>query len=398
VSAAPDRPALSPTSSPLITGQPQLLRVHTAARALDLRRYELLHAGPPLADPRQPPQTLRSSIVMSCVHEGWAASETEAESLLNSGALSLSPAQDRGCVTPLAAIVSPGTPLFVVGEPGSETVAAHAPVSAVRGVDTRMGLRDAAVLDRLRYRDTVTAPALQRRLDVQGPLALWPLAARGLAAGDDLHGSTQHANQVLSDVLRAGGAGTLADDVGATPLFFLTLWMAACAWLLRSAEGHAPATLVTRAGGNGEVFAIALAGRPERWVGCTASAPVGPRLPNVAAEVPVEGAIGDSAVIDMLGLGGQRLAHAPALWALFRPWLATPPAAPADDPERLLVWPHPGLADAWSLGLDAARVDSLQQAPRVMLAMLGRDGRSGLCGRGVYRPPLDLFARALRMD
>jgi hypothetical protein len=398
VTATPDMPAVPPTPSPLITGQPQLLRVRTAAEALGLRRHELLHAGPPLSDPRHPPQTLTSSIVMSCLHEGWAATEAEAEALLHSGALSLSPAQDRGCVTPLAAIVSPGTPLFVVGDPGSAKIAACAPVSAVRGVDTRMGQRDPALLDRLRYRDTVTAPALQRRLDVQGPLALWPLAARGLAAGDDLHGSTQHANQVLSDVLRAGGAGTLADDVGATPLFFLTLWMAACAWLLRSAEGHAPATLVTRAGGNGEVFAIALAGRPERWVGCTASAPVGPRLPNVAAEVPVEGAIGDSAVIDMLGLGGQRLAHAPALWALFRPWLATPPAAPADDPERLLVWPHPGLADAWSLGLDAARVDSLQQAPRVMLAMLGRDGRSGLCGRGVYRPPLDLFARALRMD
>jgi hypothetical protein len=113
----------------------------------------------------------------------------------------------------------------------------------------------------------------------------------------------------------------------------------------------------------------------------------------------VEGAIGDSAVIDMLGLGGQRLARAPGLLAAFEAHGALGAALTADlqmaSPERLLSLAQPLLQDAWPLGLDAARVLAHHQSPRVMLAMLGRDGLTGLCGRGIYRPPLELFERAV---
>ena len=381
----------------LQTASPQLITIATGASALGLERHEFLHAGPPLADPCNPPRTLASSVVMTCLHEGWASSEDEAEALLRQGRLILSPAQERSCVTPLAAVVSAGTPLFGVHDAAAGLPACWAPVGAVRGADTRMGWRDPGLLARLRYRDEVVALAFQSVLGRLGPLELWPLAVAGLAQGDDLHGSTTNANVALAQVLRERAVpASLADDVLATPLFFLTLWMAACACMLRSAEGGEPATLVTRAGGNGESFAISLAGQAGRWTTCAAESPVGPRLGHVPDALAIEAAIGDSAVIDMLGLGGQRLAQSPAVLEIFPDHALMAADLQRAPPQRLLTVQHALLPDHWPLGLDAAMVLAHRQAPRVMLAMLARDGRGGLSGRGLYRPPVDLFERALQ--
>jgi hypothetical protein len=165
--------------------------------------------------------------------------------------------------------------------------------------------------------------------------------------------------------------------------------------VLRSAEAAGAVGLVTRAGGNGERFAIAGARQPGTWVGCAASSPEGPRLPGVPADRAIAGAIGDSAVIDLLGLGGQCLAQAPELLALFGEPLAQ--ELRAEPPERLLSTPHPQLPQQWPLGLDARQVLLHRQRPRVMLGMLASDGRHGLCGRGIYRPPLDLFEQLLAL-
>jgi len=378
--------------SALLAVRPQLQGVKSAGAALGLRQHELLHAGPPLRDARHPPRVLASSIVMTCLHEGWARDAAEAEAMLRDGVLTLSPAQERRCVTPLAAIVSPGMPLFEVGD-AAGGLPVFAPVSTVGGVDTRMGARDPSLLQRLQRRDAELAPALREAIERDGPMALWPLAAQGLAAGDDLHSRTAGANTALASLLKLRGMGAVADDIAANPLFFLTLWMAASALMLRAAEGGDMPSLVTRAGGNGECFAIALAGRAGQWAVCDAEPPRGALMPSIAAGTEVAAAIGDSAVIDMLGFGGQRLAHAPEPLGVFRDHL---PPDHAESARRLLCAPQPVLPDAWPLGLDAARVARHQAAPWVMLARLAGDGITGFVGRGIYRPPVTLFDRALQ--
>jgi len=374
----------------LVASRPILVGVRRAGEALNLARHELLHAGPPLLDPCRPPPPMASSIVMTCIHEGWANDEPEAEALLREGVLRLSPAQERSCVTPLAAIVGPGTPLFEVRESGGAVV--YAPVSAVRGADTRMGSRDSALLSRLQIRDQEIAPAWHSILQDHGPLELLPCAAHGLANGDDLHSRTTAANDVLAVKVRERGDANLADAISATPLFFLTLWMAAASCMLRAAEGGDIPTLVTRAGGNGERFAIALSSDPARWHCCDATSPQGSYVANAPKHAVPVGAIGDSAVIDMLGLGGQRLAHAPEPLSLVNEYL---PEHHDESAQSLLRVPHPALPGFWPLGLDAQRVVEQQYAPFVMLAMIAQDGFSGFLGRGIYRPPLALFESAV---
>ena len=374
----------------LLAVRPQLGAVVTAGAALGLEHYELLHAGPPLLDPRQPPRPLRSSIVMTCLHEGWVESEAQAESLLSNGTLRLRPAQSFVCATPLFAVISAGTPLFEVRDEAGG-LSSYAPVGAVRGVDTRMGARDPGLIGRLRYRDLQIAPALQHLLNQTGPIALWPLAIAGLALGDDLHSRTTGANDALVALVRAQGNVALADDIGATPLFFLTLWMAAAQLVLRAAEGGDLPNLITRAGGNGEQFGIALAQDPDTWVTCPAGSPQGPRLPHLTSDVAVSGAAGDSALIDVLGFGGQRLAHAPEPFNALQSFL---PLQQAPHSRDLLLAPQPTLPDGWPLGIDAGRLAANGLSPIVMLAMVAADGLTGLVGRGVYQPPVSLFGRA----
>lgn len=381
-------PALASALARLLRVEPLLTGTALAGEALRLAPLELLHAGPPLRDPCRPPAVLRSSAVMTCLHEGWASSIDDAESMLLAGELRLSPAQPRGCVVPLALVVSASTPLFEVRD-GERTV--HAPVSTVRGADTRMGFRDPGLLQRLGLRDRDIAPAWQRVLSEHGPVSLLPFAALGLAAGDDLHSRTSAANAALAGWLRQHAADdALAGAVEATPLFFLTIWMAACALMLRAAEAADAPALVTRGGGNGERFGIALAGSAEYWTCVDAAPPSGRPMASVAAGTVICNAIGDSAVIDLFGCGGQALTGAPEPREVLAGHLP-------DDLEglagRLLSAHHPVLNRL--VGLDARRVVSTGSAPLVALAMQAADGLGGFVGRGVYRPPVELFQRAL---
>jgi hypothetical protein len=79
----------------------------------------------------------------------------------------------------------------------------------------------------------------------------------------------------------------------------------------------------------------------------------------------------------------------------------TPPFAPvfADAvglPKRLLAQAHAGFVRTRPLlGLCATRVVDVGAPPLVSLGVLDRDGVQGRVAGGFYRPPLELFGRAV---
>ena len=112
----------------------------------------------------------------------------------------------------------------------------------------------------------------------------------------------------------------------------------------------------------------------------------------IAADAIPSGAIGDSAVVDFLGLGAMttRTADGDA-----RPAFADilPDAVAA--PRRLLAAAHPGFARVQPRMVIAARraIESAQ-VPVVSLGVLDKAGKRGRLAGGFYRPPLDLFERS----
>jgi len=399
----------------LVSVQPAWTAVRPAREALGLEHHTLLHAGPPLTDPCRPPGPLLASAVLCCLHEGWARDAMAAERAIASGRIALRPAQDFGAVTPLAALISPSSALVEVADVAAP--AAYYPharawslLGSGAGPQLRFGSRDPAILPRLAWRDGPLARRLSAVL-AAGPLPLLPLAAAGLAGGDDLHARTVVANAALckrlipaldtlpdvaADATGEADAYAVAQMLRQTPLFFLTLWMAACHLMLeRAADGgrDAASTLVVALAGNGQQAGIRLAGQPHRWHTAAAAAPVGPPLNASAAAATASPVIGDSGVIDVLGCGGQALTGAPEIATVLAPWL------PADWRERsgiLLAGRHPGLApQGLAVGLDAARVAAGCE-PLTAIAMIDAAGERGLLGRGLYVPPATLFVQAAR--
>ncbi|SOE46072.1 YlbE family protein [Orrella dioscoreae] len=367
--------------------------VRTAREALGLPEGVLLHAGPPYEDPARPAAPVLSSAVLACLHEGWASSEEEAESLITTGRVRLVPAQQHGTVLPLAAVAGPGTALVEVADADGNGVA-WSLLGSGAGPQIRFGSRDPAILARLRWRDTVLAPRLHALVSRQ-PVGLLALAHAGIQGGDDLHASTSAAQQAL--LARLGpGLGEQQGDVdilamlGGTPLFFLTLWMAATHLMLdtAAAQGRDPdSTLVVAMAGNGREVGIRLAGEPARWFTQPAPPPAGPRL-DLSVTAPAGPMVGDSGVIDAAGFGAQALSCAPQLRDALQAFL---PGDWRERPARLSSTRHPAFADLdLRLGADARA----GVAPLAAIAMVAADGRAGLLGRGIVSLDAALFAQA----
>jgi hypothetical protein len=135
-------------------------------------------------------------------------------------------------------------------------------------------------------------------------------------------------------------------------------------------------------GGNGIAFGLRLHGE-RQWQTVPATPPIGTRMPG-HADTDALGAIGDSAVIDFCGLGGQAIAAAPTLRDEWRHVL--PEALGAQ--RAAVVHPETALVDVGLVAVGGV-------SPLIDLAILDRQGEHGLIGRGVYRPTAALFADAI---
>ncbi len=369
--------------------RPQWTAVRDARTALGLEGRVLLHAGPPLADPTHPPRPMLNSAVLSCLHEGWAKDEGEAERMLANGAVRLEPSFTRNVSTPLVAMVSPRTTLAEIAD-GERRYYSFLGTGA--GAQQRFGSRDRAILDRLAFREHVLAKGFAELL--QAPVDLLAIARAAIREGDDLHNRLSSATALFHALL-----GTRASDsqeskgalqtVREAPLYFLNVWMPACQLMLLAAEGTPRCTLVTRLCANGETIGMRVAARPGHWF--TEPAPLvrGPFMKGAPENPEFGPATGDSGVIDAFGLGGQGLRHAPSLQNAFAQWLE-----PDDDARArsVLAGVHPLLETPFAL--DAAAVAKSGRSPLVSTGMVSADGR-GLLGRGICALPTSLFAKAI---
>jgi hypothetical protein len=362
------------SNDPLAGFQPFWTRVAIAGACLGLPARRVLHAGPPFRDPTRPSAPVLSSAVLACRYEGWAGNDAEAEAMIAAGEVVLEPAQHHGIVTPLAEVVSASTPLTGIADQGHPQSVVWAPLPSGQGPQIRFGTRDPRILERHAWRDRVLAPALATTL--REPMDLLQPACACLAAGEDLHWSTTAATLALAAQLDGRLARDAAGDevramLAASPLFFLTFWMAACRAMLRSLAPATPVALLGLAG-NGQDVGVLHADRPATWTIVPGAPPVGQRL-DPAGTAPVSPMIGDSGVIDLSGFGGQCEAASPA--------------------ESSLCCTLPGLGVR--VGVDVRAIVEKEAAPLVHIGMIGADGRSGLLGRGTYRPPLALFRAAM---
>jgi hypothetical protein len=324
----------------------------------------LLHAGPPFRGP--PPAPVMNAAIQAILFDGLAADAIEARDLIAQGGVELRPAQDYRIATPLAQVVSSSMLLLAVKQ--DDTIC-YAPMIEGPAPALRFGSAAQDCRQRLRDVGTWVESSLAPRVR-QAPVEVEALIRAAVAAGDECHARTSVANDALVLSLR-GLDPASGERLRAIPAFVLPVLMAAAAAAMRTRRCDIEAI-----GGNGVEFGVRRRGARE-WRQLPAEAPRGSPLP--AALIPLA-AIGDSAVIDFCGLGGQALSAAPMLAT---EWNAVLPTD-AMTRRHLLIDPNTGI-------VDAARVEASRTSLLINLAIIDRDGLAGLIGRGFYSPPAELF-------
>ncbi|MDA0787702.1 MAG: DUF1116 domain-containing protein, partial [Proteobacteria bacterium] len=166
-----------------VVTEPVWNRFTTARDAFGLAPNVLLHAGPAFAEVDHITQPILNSACVAAVYERLAADFARAEAMIRAGEIVLKPAQDHGVVTPLAAVVGASMPLHAVYDAHRGKVRVYAPINGGGRPSLRLGLRSQAVLDHIRWLNTRFRDVLAAGIG-EG-IALVPLAAIGMAGGDD---------------------------------------------------------------------------------------------------------------------------------------------------------------------------------------------------------------------
>ncbi len=388
-------------ASPVLVG---VREAHTLVSALSGR--SLLHAGPPveLAAMCGP---MRGAAAGAILLEEWARTAEDAAALLDARAIALHSTHDHGAVGPMAGVISPSMPVFEVRDAGHGGVAC-CPVNEGIGAVLRFGAYDAAVLDRLRWIREVLAPALDVALRQMGGLPLVPLMARALAMGDEMHQRNVAATTLfvralapaLADTARPATAAAVLRFLADNDQFFLNLAMAACKCIADGLRDIACCPIVTAMSRNGVTFGIRVSGLGPAWFTAPAPVPDGLYFPGYSA-ADANPDMGDSAIVETVGLGGFAMAAAPAVAGFVGLRTAHDALAVTRRMSEITAGPSPhfkvpALEFAGTpTGIDIRRVVELETEPVINTGIAHRRAGVGQIGAGVARAPLECFHRAL---
>ena len=196
-----------------LAAQPVLAGIGTAGEAIPTMRPRLiLHSGPPIAWERMC-GPMQGAIIGAIVFEGWAADSEKARALVASGAVAFEPCHHHGAVGPMAGVVSPSMPVWIVREAASGSLA-FSNLNEGLGKVLRFGANNAEVIDRLKWMASDLRQTLGLTLAETGSIELKPLMAQALHMGDEVHNRNAAATSLLAEAPVASDAALEVEPRG----------------------------------------------------------------------------------------------------------------------------------------------------------------------------------------
>jgi hypothetical protein len=395
--------ALMQSARPMVAG---IGRAGDLVEAMDERTF--LHAGPPIEWPDMS-GPLRGAIIGAALYEGLAASPEAAATQAAQGEFAFVPCHERGAVGPMAGVVSPSMPMWVItNETGRNR--ALCTLNEGLGKVLRYGAYDGEVLDRLEWMRDVLARVLQAALEELGePLDLRAMLAHALQMGDEGHnrnraGTSLLLRELLPALLTIDQPS--ADTVAATRFisgndhFFLNLVMAAGKATADAAGGIECSSIVVAMARNGTEFGVRLSGTGDAWFTGPAGEVDGLYLPGFSA-ADANPDIGDSTITETMGIGGMAMAAAPAIVR----FVGGSPQDALDATRSMyeITWGEsehyqiPSLGFRGTpLGIDCRAVVHSGVLPVVNTGIAHREAGIGQVGAGLVDPPMQAFVTATR--
>ena len=392
----------------LLAAEPVLVDARPAGEVIPgLGERVMLHAGPPIQWERMC-GPMRSAVMGAAVFEGWAAGPEEAGEMAAAGAIAFHPNHDFGAVGPMTGIVTRSMAVLVV-ENRAFGNRAFCTLNEGAGNVMRFGGGDAEVRQRLAWMAGTLAPALAAALADRGGLALKGVVARALSMGDEMHmrnvaSTSLFLREMLPALARTSDdPETLAvvlEFIGGNDQFFLNIVMATAKAITDAAHGIAGSSIVTAMCRNGTDFGVRVSGTGETWFTAPAAMVDGLFFLGFSGS-DANPDIGDSCILECVGLGGFAMAAAPAVAGFVGAGSAADAANTTRDMAGITVgsnpdWTLPGLDFAGvPTGIDLRKVVESGAAPAINTAIVHREPGKGMIGAGVSRAPAACFEDAL---
>lgn len=395
----------------MMEARPHVVGIGSAADDLGLGRRQFLHSGPPI-DWERASGPLRGALIGALLFEGEAETAEEAEAICAAGDIELAPCHSRAAVGPMAGVISPSMPLYVLEDEATGR-RAYSNLNEGLGKVLRMGAYAPEVIDRLRWMKAVLAPVLASAFERHGPVDVRSLLAQALQMGDEGHnrnraGSALFLREMAGDLVESGQptgdhpTRDIADVVrfvDGNEHFVLNIVMPAAKVAADAARDQPGSTMVVAMARNGTDFGIQTSGTGDQWFTAPANTPQGILFAGFTDD-DVNPDIGDSTIMETYGIGGFAMACAPAIVRF-----VGGSAALAQEKTRsmyeIALAENPYLQIApmdfrgSPTGIDATKVVTTGLVPAVNTGMAGRIAGTGQVGAGLVDPPMVCFEQAV---
>ncbi|MGY4573271.1 DUF1116 domain-containing protein [Bradyrhizobium pachyrhizi] len=392
----------------ILEGEPRLIDIVTARDVLEgLKERMILHAGPPITWDRMC-GPMRGAVAGAIVFEGWAPDLEAAFELAAGGGVAFHPNHHFGAVGPMTGMTTVSMPVFVV-ENVKYGNRAYCAINEGLGKVMRFGGNDDSVLARLAWLRDVFGPVLARSIRAHGGIDLKAIIARGLSMGDEMHQRNLACSSVFLREIGSALARTSNDNevlascigfIAQNDQFFLNIAMAMGKALTDPANGIRGSTVVTAMCRNGTDFGVRVSGLGDRWFTAPVEMPEGLYFPGYSRK-DANPDMGDSAIVETVGLGGFAMAAAPAVAG----FIGAGAPSSAGNFTRAMSEITVGQNPEWTIpaldfagvptGIDVRLVVETGLAPVINTGIAHREPGIGQVGAGVVRAPMACFRQAV---
>lgn len=396
------------TLSRMLSGDPVLIDVIPAQEAIPaLQPGMILHAGPPITWDRMC-GPMRGAIQGIAVFEGWASNLQDADAKAANGDFTFAPNHPFDAVGPMTGMTTLSQPLLVV-ENKTFGNRAYCAINEGLGKVMRFGGNDEEVLNRLRWLRDHFGPALGKALRHMGGLPLKNIIARGLTMGDEMHQRNVACSGLTLRALAPALAETSENNtelakalafIAGNDQFFLNIAMAMGKAITDPARGIEGSSIVTAMCRNGTDFGVLVSGTGDEWFTAPVEMPDGLYFPGYT-EKDANPDMGDSAIVETIGLGGFAMGAAPAVAG----FVGAGAASEAGNFTRAMREITQGENPEWTIpamdylgvptGIDIRRVVETGLAPTINTGIAHREPGIGQVGAGVVKAPMGCFTAAL---
>ena len=367
----------------------------------------LLHAGPPIEWARMS-GPVRGAVIGAILYEGWADTPEGAEKIASSeGQITFSPCHEHDTVGPMAGLVSPSMPVFIIKNRTHGNYA-YATMNEGLGKVLRFGAYSPDVITRLKWMENELYPTLKKGIELSGGIDLKSIIAQMLHMGDEGHNRNKSGTSMLFRILAPLLLKTdverdvvrrCLEFIDSNDHFFLNLSMPTCKAVLDTAVGVPNSTLVTTMTRNGTDFGIRVAGTGREWFTAPANYVEGLLFPGFTAK-DCNPDLGDSAIAETAGIGGFAMAAAPAIVQFVG---GSAPDAVQFSKQMYLItqgansmYTIPALDfKGTATGIDVRKVIDLGILPIINTGIAHKDAGIGQVGAGLVKPPKECFEKAL---